>query len=151
MRGFAALACTLAALVAIGPAAPGMAQEMSPTARTKAMAAIEASLLDKERRTAAQRKMSSELLDKVVEDRRGEVEVDLRADVTPELLARIGELGGQLVSAFPGYRAIRAVLPASALEELAESDDVQTLAVADKGCVQPEGPGVGARWRQRSR
>ena len=143
MRGFAALACTLAALVAIGPAAPGMAQEMSPTARTKAMAAIEASLLDKERRTAAQRKMSSELLDRILEDPRGEVEVDLRANVTPELLARIGELGGQLVSAFPGYRAIRAVLPASALEELAESDDVQTLAVAERGVSNQRAPTSG--------
>ena len=116
---------------------------MSPHARAKAMAAIEASLLDKDRRTAAQRKMSSELLDRVLEDPRGEVEVDLRADVTPELLARIGELGGQLVSAFPGYRAIRAVLPASALEELAESDDVQTLAVAERGVSNRRAPASG--------
>ncbi|MCY4564372.1 MAG: Ig-like domain-containing protein, partial [Gammaproteobacteria bacterium] len=116
---------------------------MSPHARAKAMAAIEASLLEKDRRTAAQRKMSSELLDRVLEDPRGEVEVDIRADVTPELLVRIGELGGELVSAFPGYRAIRAVLPASALEELAESDDVQTLAVAERGVSNRRAPASG--------
>ena len=91
---------------------------------------IEAQLAKKAQRTPAQRKVSSQLLDaqraanarrqakgEVVEDEL--VTVDIRADVTPVVLARIQALGGTVINSVPKYRAIRARLPLSAVEKLA--------------------------------
>lgn len=55
------------------------------------------------------------------------VEVDIRADVTAEVLAQVRSLGGTIVNNVPKYRAIRAQLPPSALESLAELDSVQFI------------------------
>ena len=102
-------------------------------------------------RTPAQRKVSSQLLDA----RRAQVQeptvtaepvrqqtmeagamdervlVDIRADVTPEVLARIRELGGTVVNSVPRYRSVRAELPLAAVESLAELDEVQAIRPAD--------------------
>ena len=72
----------------------------------------------------------------------GRVLVDLRADVTPEVLARIEELGGQVVNSVGKYRAIRAWLPLGQVEILAALDEVQWIRVADqarsRGVQHPE-------------
>ena len=94
-------------------------------------------LAAKGRRTPAQRKVGSRLLERAAaealrrsgqplpQDRElaaggvsepgqaedGRVLVDIRADVTPAVLARIRELGGAVVNSVPRYRAIRALLP----------------------------------------
>jgi len=81
----------------------------------------------KARRTPAQRKISSRLIHaatirrgepvvgsvraNVVLDREGRTEVDLRADVTPEVLAAIVAVGGAVVNSQPAYRTIRASIP----------------------------------------
>ena len=60
------------------------------------------------------------------------VTVDIRADVTPAVLARIRALGGTVLNSVPQYRAIRARLPLTALEPLARLDAVQFIRPADQ-------------------
>ena len=104
---------------------------------------VEALLSQKAQRTAAQRKLSSHLLDmmgspqsqasKEAEHRQAEpVTVDIRADVTPAVLERIRALGGTVINSIPKYRAIRARLPLAALEPLATLDAVQSIRHADQ-------------------
>ena len=97
---------------------------------------IAALLAAKAARTPAQRKISSDLLTRAApgaaEPRGARVLVDIRADVTPVLLARIRDLGGAVVNSVPRYRAIRARLPLAGLEPLAERADVQWIRGADQ-------------------
>ena len=58
--------------------------------------------------------------------------VDIRADVTPEVLSRIRVLGGIVVNSVPRYRSIRAQLPPAAVEPLAKLDAIQTIRPGDK-------------------
>ena len=58
--------------------------------------------------------------------------VDIRAEVTPAVLARIRELGGTVVSSVPRYGAVRARLPLPSVERLAALDAVRTLRTADE-------------------
>ncbi len=97
---------------------------------------IAALLAAKAARTPAQRKVSSDLLRQATaaaaEPPGARVLVDIRADVTPALLARIRDLGGAVVNSVPRYRAIRARLPLAGLEPLAERADVQWIRGADQ-------------------
>ena len=110
---------------------------------------IEAILAAKAQRTPVQRKLSSQLLDAIqspadsthrrtppagVQDM--VVTVDIRADVTPVVLARIQTLGGTVLSSAPQYRAIRARLPLTALEPLARLDAVQFIRPADQAITR---------------
>ena len=129
---------------------------LAPAAST----AIAELLAAKAQRTAAQRKLSSDLLDilkatlprlengaglpkadgvfAVSEAMDGVVLVDIRADVTPAVLERIRELGGAIVNSVPGLSAIRAQLPLSVLEPLAELDAVRSIRTADEATTQGE-------------
>ncbi len=111
---------------------------------------IEDILAVKAKRTPSQRKVGSNLLHAAREARRARgstpagkpvpdspplaqlVEVDIRADVSPEILERIRALGGEVVNAVPRYRAIRARLPLRSVETLAEEDEVTTIRTADQ-------------------
>ena len=114
---------------------------------------IAALLAAKAQRTPAQRKVGSLLLDFVeagvpltaaVPDAdvldapvalRGHynaVPVDIRADVTPDVVTRIRALGGTVVNSVPRYRSIRARLPLSAVEPLATLDAVRSIRRADE-------------------
>ena len=120
---------------------------------------IEARLAEKAQRTPAQRKVSSQLLDarraavaarrqakdEVVEDEM--VIVDIRADVTSAVLARIRALGGTVINSVARYRAIRARLPLEAVEKLATLDAIQSIRTADEAVTrdQPTGMPSGAR------
>ena len=65
-----------------------------------------------------------------------QVTVDIQADVTPAVLARIRALGGILVNTVPKYRTIRARLPLAALEPLAAMEAVQFIRPADQPIIQ---------------
>ena len=118
---------------------------------------IAAQLAAKAQRTPAQRKVSSQLLDarraadalrqagESVEDEM--VMVDIRADVTPAVLARIRALGGTVINSVARYRAIRARLPLDAVEKLATLDAIQSIRTADQAVTrdQPTGMPSGAR------
>ena len=64
--------------------------------------------------------------------------VDIRADVGPEILARIEELGGRVVNSVGKYRAIRAWLPLEGVEDVATFDAVQWIRVADRAFTNRE-------------
>lgn len=55
------------------------------------------------------------------------VQVDITAEVTPDLLSAIREAGGDVESSFPQYAAIRAWVPVDALETLAERVEVKRI------------------------
>ena len=50
--------------------------------------------------------------------------VDIRAEVTEDLLAVIESLGGTIINSFPQYRAVRAFMPVDGLEALASETAV---------------------------
>ena len=116
-------------------------------------------LAAKARRTPAQRKVSSQLLDaaasarpadgdarRQARDARDEVvTVDIRADVTKALLARIRVLGGTVINSVPKYRAIRAELPVVAIERLAALAAVQTIRPADEARTRKDNTTEGDR------
>ena len=120
----------------------------------KAMRQIEELLAAKEQRTPAQRKVISQLLDAARQppepafsDRQQaadtdpvaepeSVTVDIRADVTPAVLARIRALGGTIVNSVPRYQTIRARLPLAALEPLATLEAIHFIRPADEPIMQ---------------
>ena len=124
--------------------APRTGREM-PVAERPSIGEI---LAQKALRTPVERKVSSRLLearrDRVAaqrggtdraDDGRGDDErvlVDIRADVTSEVLERIEALGGEVEDRHPRYRSIRARLTPEAALELAELDAVQTIRPADR-------------------
>ena len=132
---------------AAAQAAPAGPAVVSPRARAE----IAALLAAKARRTPAQRKLGSRLLDQATGGGRAErlprqarespantpldperVLVDIRADVGPAVLARIRELGGAVVDSSPRYGAIRAELALDALEPLAGMDAVLSIRTAEE-------------------
>ena len=55
------------------------------------------------------------------------VMVDIRAEVTPAVLARIRDFGGTVITSVPSYEAIRAEIPVRAVEMLAALDAIRTI------------------------
>ena len=166
-------------------AAPAGAQQPSARAGAnlpvRAVRQIEALLAAKAQRTAAQRKVSSQLLDAaesaqlpetatprqpapegIAQQLRGpdaaagqqagnpdgapepeRVTVDIRADVTPAVLARIRTLGGTVIDSVPKYEAIRAQLPLRAMEMLAALDAIRTIRPADEAVTRKDNTSAG--------
>jgi hypothetical protein len=136
-----------AAQVAAQPAQAG--QGISQTASDQ----IQKLLEEKATRSPAQRKIGSNLLldpaaprgramhgavpqlrSGVEVDAAGATVVDINGEVTDQLLARIEEVGGEVISSFPQYQAVRARLPLNRLEEVAELDEVRSIRAA----IEPE-------------
>jgi len=65
-------------------------------------------------------------------DSRNRVDVDVKANVTPALLAYVGASGGTVVNSFPQYGALRANLPLLAVEQLAERPEVKQVRSAER-------------------
>ena len=110
----------------------------------------------KEAQTAAQRKIDSRLLRAIERARRGRRQppdallqidakgralVELRADVTPALAARLRALRATTVSVLPDYRSVLAWVPLTALESLAADDNVYGIQPAPQGTTnkRPKG------------
>ena len=74
----------------------------------------------------------------------GQLLVDIRGDVTPELLATLRAEGGVIIRALPEFRAIRARLSLNAIERLASRPEIERLrpaveAITNAGSVESEG------------
>ncbi len=150
-----------------GPASAGEQGERTPPPppARRPRAGIAALLAAKARRTPAQRKIGSGLLALAAAEaprrsRRqspegagpaveqvpdgpagdGRLRVDIRADVTPAVLARIRELGGSVVDSVPGHRSVRALLPAASIERLAALDAVRSIRRADGASTAGQAP-----------
>ncbi|WP_187293855.1 FG-GAP-like repeat-containing protein [Gloeobacter kilaueensis] len=104
---------------------------------------IAALIKEKRSRTPVQRKIDSQLLytarmqrnlavadgirtlrTDVKLDERGQTLVDIKAKVTPALLARIESLGGKIQNHYAEYDAIRALVPLAQIEAIAAEPDV---------------------------
>ena len=58
--------------------------------------------------------------------------VDIKARVTPSLLAEIERIGGTVINSFEQYNAIRATLPLEEIEFLAEYPDIRNIRPAQR-------------------
>ena len=102
---------------------------------------------EKDQRTPEQQKIDSQLLYAIYQmrgeaeakgvptepiplekDDKGRVLVDVRAPVTKKILARIGKLGGAVVSSSDRDHSIIAYLPLGKIEALARSGEVKFIA-----------------------
>ena len=70
--------------------------------------------------------------------------VDIRADATPAVLARIRTLGGTVINSVPKYRAIRAQLPLASVARLAALPAVQSIRLADEAVTRKDNTSEGA-------
>jgi hypothetical protein len=139
----------LLASFALGWPGSAAAQPLRPS--PEVVRQIGALLAEKAERTPTQRKISSRLLyaskmragipiaagvaalrSEVPVASDGTVLVDLRAHVTPRVLARIAQLGGSVVSSTADRDSIRARIPLTGVEELAALPEVQSLRPADR-------------------
>ena len=166
---FAVWLGVLAAILLLG----GAVHAQQPSALTggelpaKAVRQIRTLLAAKTQRTPAQRKVSSQLLDARLTQRRKlaavgsahlpatdadakdeRVKVDIRADVTPAVLKRIEDLGGAVINSVERYRAIRARLPLQAVETLAELEAVKSIRTADKAVTRAQTQGLESHIRR---
>ena len=140
----------------------GETQAETPARRERGQGRIRDLLAAKARRTPAQRKVGSRLLELAAvralrepddpprpdaeppaQPAQGEgpaeddrLLVDVRAEVTPAVLSRIRELGGTVVNSVPRYQAIRARLPLVSVERLAALDAVRTIRTAGEAVTR---------------
>ena len=128
-------------------------QQIAPRAQQQ----IAALLNEKTSRTPAQRKMSGHLVhaSKILRgqpvhrdfpvppdalaavglDGRNFVEIDVRGEITPELLEYIRTLRGTVVNSFPEYHTVHARLPLLAVEQLADRPEVVQVQPSETGHV----------------
>jgi hypothetical protein len=112
---------------------------------------------EKDTRTAAQKKINSQLLYEIYR-RRGEAErkgippgptgvrvdekgrtlIDVRADVTPALEKKVAALSGSIVSTSREYRSIVAWMPLLNIERLAEDAAVRAIEPAAEATIRKE-------------
>ena len=142
---------SLAALLGLTVAAPLFSQP-SPDISDSALQQIQSILAEKQSRSTTQLKVDPTLIytarfavglntgtvsDVVAPtaplDAGNRVQVDIRGAVSDALLQQIQNLGGEIVSAFPQYGAVRANLPISQVETIAANPAVQSLSVAESG------------------
>jgi hypothetical protein len=150
--GYEFLVLALAGIMSMSCAKIGLngSQLLSPTQTV---------LDEKESRTAAQKKIDSQLLYALAQkrgitkgvpaeridigvDRKGRALVDITANVTPEVTAQIRKLGGDVISDDASAHPIRARLALEKLEKLANRKDVTFIAPAAQAInngVRPTG------------
>jgi hypothetical protein len=155
------------AFASLSAAAVGLA--LLPSARSQNLPGvtqqqIRALLSEKASRNPAQVKMDSHLvhaaqilrghpvspgfptppgeLESVNLDANNFVEVDIRADVSSELLTLIRSVGGSVVNAFPERQTLRARLPLLSVERIAGRNEVRQIRLAAQAAVSAaaEGP-----------
>ena len=112
---------------------------------------IESLIKEKNLRTSAEQKISSQLLQAVKEkaglrmaegvsldtvnvhaDRVGNLEVDMKADVTDELLMKIESLGGKIIFPSAEYHTLRAKINLSAVKTIAAFPEVKFIQPAEE-------------------
>ncbi|HEY6122908.1 MAG TPA: hypothetical protein VIV66_23335, partial [Pyrinomonadaceae bacterium] len=156
------LACSLA----VFPTLRTSAQEESALKLNESVARqINSLIKEKESRTAAQKKIDSQLLYAAKQNRgeaitadlstlevnvnvdeKGFVPVDIQANLTRELLKSIVKLGGEIVFSSQQFHSVTARLPLSALEQIAASEDVKFIYPADRARTHSlEGYGSNAK------
>ena len=150
-----ALSAAVAIALLVWPVGAQQQPEAGLEMSSELVLQLEALMAEKAQRTPAQQKVSSDLLhaeriqrgepitdDAVLRQSLVEIDpgdmvtVDIRADVTPEVLARIDALGGSVINSVPRYSAVRAQLPLAAVETLAELEAIQWIRPADQAVTR---------------
>ena len=125
--------------------------QLSAEAMNNFSAQAQTLMAEKAARTPVQNKINSQIVrylhTKVLKDQvetlpqlqtsvelnsKNEILTDIKANVTDSLLAAIKANGGTIINQFPQYRAIRALIPITAVEVLAAHPDVQFIDNAAK-------------------
>lgn len=145
------------------------AQELSEATKTQ----LYALMLEKQSRTAVEQKIDSQLIMgakmqrqeqvapgiasmdiDVQYDSEGRDEVDISAEVTDRLLETIRQQGGQIVSSYPQFKAIRAYVTPESLETIASLSEVRFINRATRAEVSQTGSAVssnpGPTFEQRT-
>jgi hypothetical protein len=126
--------------------AQGPGHPLSASARLNAQQQIQALMADKAHWTPAQLKLDTQLIfharlkavgvvhpaapklrPAVTPEADGRIKVDIKATVTPELLAAIQAAGGTISAAWPGFGVVRAVVPVENLEAIAARNEVRFI------------------------
>lgn len=71
----------------------------------------------------------------VVLNDKNEILVDIKANVSQEVLALIINNGGTIINKFPQYKAIRALIPITSVEIIAAHPDVQFIDIAAEAAL----------------
>ena len=138
-------AFVVAGLLLGGLGGPAVAQELNEQAQSQ----IRAIYADKATWTPAQKKVATSLLyarreslgqamvqglaplrriaDRARVDPQGMVVVDLRAEVTDDLLQTIADVGGRVAAAYPAFDAVRARVPIRQVEAIAALPEVRYI------------------------
>ena len=165
-RGILSLSAMALAALLVWPVRAQQQASPEPELPPALVRQVETLMAEKAQRTPAQRKVSSHLLhaarieqgEPIVGDvvpalsaveigPDGTVTVDIRADVAPEVLARIDALDGSVINSVPQYGAVRARLPLAAVESLAELDAVQSIRPADEAVTRGQSIAIRAAAR----
>jgi hypothetical protein len=154
---------SVALCVAVGVAV--LSGTRAAPVRVAATQGTSALVQEKRDRTAAQKKIDTQLLYALYRER-GDAEakgvppgelrvkfdakrrafVSIRARVTPSLLNSVKTLGGEVVSSSAPYSDIRAYLPLGKLEDLAALPEVRAIAPADEATTRrAKAPHAGAQ------
>jgi hypothetical protein len=150
-RGRRGAGASAGVLLAVALIAATTASAQPPRRAPSLGAQLEALRLEKARRSATERKLSARLLQAarrerglaatpgpgaeragVLPEADGRVLVDLRGEVTAELVAEIESRGGSLVTSQPEHGALRARVPLGAALALAGRPEVRRLRPADR-------------------
>ena len=154
MRRGIAIAAFLVALSAAVPGGRGQAQ-IPAALPAQALAQMQALAAEKRARTPAQRKIDSQLLfasrmargqavaaglaglgTDVRTERDGRVVVEVRASVTPALLARLRTLGADVLASHPAYDDVRLLVGFDQLEAIAALPEVRHIAPKAQAITQ---------------
>jgi subtilisin-like proprotein convertase family protein len=153
MKRMLVAASLLAGVVGCGPGAtsgggsgPGSSSTDLVALRPEAIAQMELVLAEKAGRSAAQRKISSQLLyardglptgtgktkpvplqSLMTSDGAGRMLVDIKGELDASALARLEGNGGKVVTSSPAHRSLRAWVKAEALEAVASEATVQSV------------------------
>jgi len=144
--------CLLLLIVLQSAAGAANGKELSPEAMQNFQAQAEILRAEKEALTPVQRKVNFNIIrylhTRVLKDQvdnlpqlespivltpKNEILTDIKANVTDSLLSTITANGGTIINQFPQYRAIRALIPITAVEVIAAHPDVQFIDIASEG------------------
>jgi hypothetical protein len=147
---YAFLICASCVLVA------GLATPVRATVAAASQQSSPPVMDEKSERTPAQKKINSRLLYALYArrgesarrgtpagpfsfdiDARGRVLIDIRAEVTDDLLERVRAFGGEVTQSSVGYRSILARFPLDQIERLAALDAVKFIEPAAKATTHP--------------
>ncbi len=147
--------CLLLLIVLQSSTGPADGQELAPGAMQNFQVQAEILKAEKEALTPVQRKVNFNIIrylhTRVLKDQvdnlpqlespvvltpKNEILTDIKANVTDSLLSAITANGGTIINQFPQYRAIRALIPITAVEVVAAHPDVQFINIAAKATTR---------------